>query len=85
MKRYKKLLFSKLNERVIYAIALVEHPWKPFTLSLYISGASDTEVKPFFIDLYSKAILKFLLRLKKIEFIIKNFILKYNFFHNVCL
>ena len=34
-----------MNQRVIYTIALVDHPWKPFTLSLYISGASGTEIK----------------------------------------
>jgi hypothetical protein len=34
-----------MNERVIYAIALVDHLWKTFTLSLYISGASETENK----------------------------------------
>jgi len=39
------MLCSKMNERVIYAIALVDHLWKPFTLSLYISGASETEIK----------------------------------------
>jgi hypothetical protein len=34
-----------MNESNIYAIALVDHLWKPFTLSLYISGASGTEIK----------------------------------------
>ena len=43
------MLCSKMNERVIYAIALVDHLWKPFTLSLYISGASETEIKPFLL------------------------------------
>ena len=39
------MLCSKMNERVIYAIALVDHLWKPFTLSLNISGASGAEIK----------------------------------------
>jgi hypothetical protein len=34
-----------MNERVIYAIALVDHLWKPSTLFLNISGASGTEIK----------------------------------------
>jgi hypothetical protein len=34
------MLCSKMNERVIYGIALVDHLWKPSTLFLNISGAS---------------------------------------------
>ena len=74
-----------MNERVIYAIALVDHLWKPFTLFLNILRASETEIKPFFIDLYSKVILKFFMMLKKIELTVKNFILKIYFLRKVYL
>jgi hypothetical protein len=38
-----------MNERVIYAIASVDHLWIPFILSSYISGASETEIKSFLL------------------------------------
>jgi len=39
------MLCSKMKERDVYAIALVDHLWKPSTLFLNISGASETEIK----------------------------------------
>ena len=55
-----------MNEICIYAIARANQPPEQYLpCSLNISSPNETGIKLFFIDLHSKVILKFFMKLKK--------------------